>query len=281
MHRSAGVNADVSVPRRGVTGGQHQRSRSHRRADPSCTARLGACTHSPACTGGQCSRSKHAQSCTGICRCMTRTTTKQAASSTCIQTSKPDGSVHMQGTGQWTLVCLRQPHGRWLDSASQWTLQAGALLEYHQIGELPRATARSSPAAAAATARQGRLLGKAGAGAADSRCCLMRANMHVAMLSCTDTCRPYAGDLVHDQKEAVWHILTHDCMHMCQVLVSAQPREEELGMDEGKRTAILGAMKNFSLPYMPSWAAVVPEQTWVGLLTRGQPPAGSSSTSKQ
>ena len=63
--------------------------------------------------------------------------------------------------------------------------------------------------------------------------------------------------------------------------MSTEPREPDLDMGEERRTAILGAMKNFSLDYRPSWAAVVPEQTWVGLLTEGRPPAGGSSSSKQ
>lgn len=37
-------------------------------------------------------------------------------------------------------------------------------------------------------------------------------------------------------------------------------------MTEEKRTAILGAMKNFSIDYMPQWATVVPEKAWVGVL---------------
>ena len=39
-----------------------------------------------------------------------------------------------------------------------------------------------------------------------------------------------------------------------------------MAITEEKRTAILGAMKNFSIDYMPKWAAVVPEETWVGVL---------------
>lgn len=36
---------------------------------------------------------------------------------------------------------------------------------------------------------------------------------------------------------------------------------------EEKRTAILGAMKNFKLDYMPQWATIVPEDTWMSVLT--------------
>lgn len=39
-----------------------------------------------------------------------------------------------------------------------------------------------------------------------------------------------------------------------------------MAITEEKRTAILGAMKNISVNYMPDWAALVPEETWVGVL---------------
>ncbi|BDA49548.1 hypothetical protein COCOBI_14-1660 [Coccomyxa sp. Obi] len=54
------------------------------------------------------------------------------------------------------------------------------------------------------------------------------------------------------------------------VISTSSTRSSEDGdvmtMTEEKRTAILGAMKNFSIDYMPQWATVVPEKTWVGVL---------------
>jgi hypothetical protein len=49
---------------------------------------------------------------------------------------------------------------------------------------------------------------------------------------------------------------------------AASSSEDADAMDitKEKRTAILGAMKNISLDYMPKWAATVPEETWVGVL---------------
>ena len=41
--------------------------------------------------------------------------------------------------------------------------------------------------------------------------------------------------------------------------------EDATTLTEEKRTAILGAMKNFSIDYMPQWATVVPEKAWVGI----------------
>jgi hypothetical protein len=54
-----------------------------------------------------------------------------------------------------------------------------------------------------------------------------------------------------------------------QVVVSAErcdPSEDAMPMTDEKKTAILGAMKNIRLDYMPQWATVVPEETWIGLL---------------
>ncbi|CAL8464576.1 g4111 [Coccomyxa elongata] len=41
---------------------------------------------------------------------------------------------------------------------------------------------------------------------------------------------------------------------------------DKMTLTEEKRTAILGAMKNFSIGYMPQWATVVPEKAWLGVL---------------
>ncbi len=48
-------------------------------------------------------------------------------------------------------------------------------------------------------------------------------------------------------------------------------------LTEEKRIAILGAMKNFSIGYMPPWATVVPERAWVGVLRDSH---GSASETK-
>jgi len=42
--------------------------------------------------------------------------------------------------------------------------------------------------------------------------------------------------------------------------------DSSMAITEEKRTAILGAMKNISVNYMPDWAALVPEETWVRVL---------------
>jgi hypothetical protein len=39
-----------------------------------------------------------------------------------------------------------------------------------------------------------------------------------------------------------------------------------MSITDEKRTAILGAMKNISLDYMPQWATVVPEEAWMDIL---------------
>ena len=105
-----------------------------------------------------------------------------------------------------------------------------------------------------AAARQGRWL--QGTGAARPRCFILHtlpdAAKHALLLSGS--------------------VQGRTCM--VQVVVSSGPREQEAGTDEDKQRAILGAMKNFSLDYRPAWAAVVPEQTWVGLLKEGRPAAG-------
>jgi Male enhanced antigen 1 (MEA1) len=42
--------------------------------------------------------------------------------------------------------------------------------------------------------------------------------------------------------------------------------EDAMQMTAERRTAVLAAMKNFSLPYFPAWAVHVPEEQWVDAL---------------
>lgn len=56
-------------------------------------------------------------------------------------------------------------------------------------------------------------------------------------------------------------------------------RGDAMEMTAERKTAILGAMKNFSLPYFPAWALHVPEEQWVGALrnpSAWQPTASAS-----
>ncbi len=53
------------------------------------------------------------------------------------------------------------------------------------------------------------------------------------------------------------------------MVVTSQPRDADgdpMSITDEKRTAILGAMKNISLDYMPQWATVVPEEAWMDIL---------------
>eukprot|EP00884_Botryococcus_braunii_P021902 jgi/Botrbrau1/8396/Bobra.0237s0017.1 len=45
--------------------------------------------------------------------------------------------------------------------------------------------------------------------------------------------------------------------------------ESGMEMTAERRTAVLAAMKNFSLPYFPAWAVHVQEEQWVGALRNG------------
>ena len=64
---------------------------------------------------------------------------------------------------------------------------------------------------------------------------------------------------------------------MCQVVMARQARGAvDLDLDEEKRRAIMGAMKNINLEYTPDWAALVPEQAWMRILMQRQPPAAGT-----
>lgn len=61
--------------------------------------------------------------------------------------------------------------------------------------------------------------------------------------------------------------------------MATQPRGAvDLDLDEDKRRAIMGAMKNIKLEYTPEWAALVPEQAWMKVLTERQPPAAQQAS---
>ena len=65
---------------------------------------------------------------------------------------------------------------------------------------------------------------------------------------------------------------SHNAACLCQVVMATQPRGAvDLDLDEDKRRAIMGAMKNIRMEYTPEWAALVPEQAWMRVLTERQP----------
>ena len=54
--------------------------------------------------------------------------------------------------------------------------------------------------------------------------------------------------------------------------MAREPRDtSNLDLDEDKRRAIMGAMKNMKLEYTPAWAATVPEKAWMRVLMERQP----------
>ncbi|KAK9818379.1 hypothetical protein WJX72_011681 [[Myrmecia] bisecta] len=75
-----------------------------------------------------------------------------------------------------------------------------------------------------------------------------------------------------EEEELSWERLpvepSEEAVLDSQEFAAKAAAEDSLEITEEKRTAILGAMKNIKLGYMPQWAVHVPEERWIGALTK-------------